>query len=223
LRRIDCVEIESKVVEAARYFETENLGILHHKEFHLIIDDGRNYVEHTHRTYDVISSVPSNLWMSGVANLFTREFFLAAKSRLRPGGTMGQWIHLYQISPPDVFVFLKTFQSVFPHISIWIDGSDMIVLGSDRPFRVDLATLQRGFEGKVLQENLVRSNLRPENIIRHYLGDEQVLRPLRRELPLNTDDRPVLEFSAPRSLFWDHSREIIADLLELRKLAREDP
>ena len=123
LDRIDIVEIEKEVARASEYFEEENGNILKRQNVRLLIDDGRNVVQHTSQKYDLITSEPSNLWMSGVANLFTREFFEAARNRLNPDGVMCQWIHLYQISRHDVLVFLKTMHSVFPHLSIWIDGA----------------------------------------------------------------------------------------------------
>ena len=36
----------------------------------------------------MIISEPSNPWMAGVATVFTREFFLQARSRLAPGGLL---------------------------------------------------------------------------------------------------------------------------------------
>jgi hypothetical protein len=48
----------------------------------LIVGDGRSHFDAPRDKYDVIISEPSNPWMAGVSTLFTREFFLAAKSRL---------------------------------------------------------------------------------------------------------------------------------------------
>ncbi len=217
--RIDCVEIEEKVAVASRYFERENLGVLDKKEFHLILDDGRNFVHHTSRKYDVITSEPSNLWMSGVANLFTVEFFRSAKARLKPGGIMCQWIHLYQISLNDVLIFLKTFQSVFPHISLWIDDSDLLVLGAEHPLPIDPVTITDRMAEPEAHESLKRSNLTPENLLRKYAGDERIVQVLRMSFPINTDDRPILEFSAPKSLFWNKSQEIAHDIYTLRRIA----
>ena len=217
--RIDCVEIEEKVAVAARYFERENLGILDKKEFHLILDDGRNFVQHTSRTYDVITSEPSNLWMSGVANLFTAEFFHAAKARLKPGGVMCQWIHLYQISLNDVLIFLKTFQSVFPHISLWIDDSDLLLLGADHPLTIDPVSITERMSEPAANESLMRSNITPETLLRKYAGDERIVKILRATFPLNTDDHPILEFSAPKSLFWNRSQEIARDIYVLKRIA----
>ena len=86
LNRIDVVEIEEKVAKASEYFAEENGNVLKRKNVRLIFDDGRNVVQHSSMKYDLITSEPSNLWMSGVANLFTREFFQAASNRLNPDG-----------------------------------------------------------------------------------------------------------------------------------------
>ena len=56
----------------------------------------------TARAYDVIVSEPSNPWMTGVANLFTDEFFAALRRRLRPDGLLAQWFHYYNMSLDDI-------------------------------------------------------------------------------------------------------------------------
>ena len=220
--RIDCVEIEKKVAEAAQYYETENLGILQRPNFRLILDDGRNVVQHSPRTYDVITSEPSNLWMSGVANLFTREFFLAARKRLKPDGVMCQWIHLYQISWQDVTIFLKTYQSVFPHLSIWVDGSDMLVIGSAQKIPVIPSRIEAGLNVPEVQQSVIRSGITTANLLKKYLSDERIVKILRVDLPINTDDHPILEFSAPKSMFLNQSEQIVRGLYELRLIADQN-
>ena len=51
----------------------------------LIVGDGRSHLALSTARYDVIISEPSNPWMTGVAALFTREFFTAVRDRLAPG------------------------------------------------------------------------------------------------------------------------------------------
>ena len=222
VQRIDCVEIEKKVSQAARFFENENLRVLDRKIFRLILDDGRNYVRHNAESYDVITSEPSNLWMSGVANLFTQEFFASAKSRLNPGGVMCQWIHLYQISLRDVLIFLKTFHSVFPHLSIWIDDSDMLVMGAERPLQFDPATLARRMSDPAVAWSLRRSKINLSYLKNIYVGHENMLKVLRPGIPLNVDDHPILEFSAPKSVFLNQATEIRRSLLALRAIAEKN-
>src|SRR5439155_415439 len=77
--RADVVEISPEVVEASAFFERENANALGAGNVRLIIGDGRSHLLLTTRQYDVIVSEPSNPWMAGVAALFTREFFEAAR------------------------------------------------------------------------------------------------------------------------------------------------
>lgn len=219
--RIDIVEIEQKVAQASAYFEEENGSILKNNRVQLIVDDGRNVVQHSAHTYDVITSEPSNLWMSGVANLFTREFFQSVQKRLRSDGVLCQWIHLYQISGHDVLVFLKTIHSVFPHLAIWVDGSDMLILAGNRPFVLDQQRISKRMSKPEVQMSLEKSNIRPDNILKGYVSDEGLMKVLRKNLPVNTDDYPVLEFSAPRSLFVNQSKEIVKSLYYYKSLAEQ--
>ena len=218
-KKIDIVEIEQKVAQASAYFEEENGSILKSNQVKLIFDDGRNVVQHASGAYDVITSEPSNLWMSGVANLFTREFFQSVQKRLRPDGVLCQWIHLYQISAHDVLVFLKTIHSVFPHLAIWVDGSDMLILAANRPIVLDQQKISERMSKPEVQMSLERSNIRPDNIFKGYVSDERLLKVLRKNLEVNTDDFPVLEFSAPRSLFVNQSKEIIKSLYYYKSIA----
>lgn len=219
--KIDIVEIEQKVTQASAFFEEENGSILKSNHVRLIVDDGRNVVQHASGSYDVITSEPSNLWMSGVANLFTREFFQSVQKRLRPDGVLCQWIHLYQISAHDVLVFLKTIHSVFPHLAIWVDGSDMLILAGNRPFNLDQQRIAERMSKPQVQLSLERSNIRPDNIMKGYISDERLMKVLRKNLPVNTDDYPVLEFSAPRSLFVNQSKEIVKSLYYYKSLAEQ--
>jgi spermidine synthase len=221
LNRIDIVEIEEKVAHASEYFEQENGNVLKKKNVRLIIDDGRNVVQHSSQKYDLITSEPSNLWMSGVANLFTREFFEAARNRLNPDGVMCQWIHLYQISRHDVLVFLKTMHSVFPHLSIWVDGSDMLILAGNKPLKPEPSVIYQRMSNQAVQQSLEKSGITTRNIFKAYVSDETMLKVLRRNLEVNTDDFPVLEFSAPRSQFVNQSKDIVQSLHQLKYLAAQ--
>src|SRR5207248_8316203 len=119
--------------------------------------------------------------------------------RLNTGGVMCQWIHLYQISARDVLIFLKTFHAAFPHLSVWIDDSDMLVLGSVGPINIDAAKIEQALAEPDVEKNLERSNINASNLLQRYVGDERLAEVLEKSLPENTDDRPILEFSAPRS------------------------
>ena len=102
----------------------------------LIVGDGRSHLLLTDRSYDVIISEPSNPWIAGVAALFTREFFAAARARLAPGGIICQWANAYNISDADLRSIVATFRSVFPDGTVWLVGADDVLLvASDRAAR----------------------------------------------------------------------------------------
>src|SRR5262249_33892868 len=86
VRHADVVETSPACVSASACFSTENGDILESPNVRLIVGDGRSHLQLSKRRYEVIVSEPSNPWMAGVAALFTREFFEAARRRLEPGG-----------------------------------------------------------------------------------------------------------------------------------------
>src|SRR4029450_13744326 len=130
-RSADVIEISPQVAEASRLFDRESGAPLARPEVRLIVGDGRSHLLLTPKRYDVIVSEPSNPWMSGVAALFTREFFAAARSRLKPDGLLCQWAHTYDISPTDLKSIVATFRSVFPEGTMWLVGEgDLLLIGS---------------------------------------------------------------------------------------------
>ena len=76
-------------------------GVLEDPRVHVIPTDGRNYILATPEQYDVITAEPSNPWIAGVANLYTREFYQIVKSKIKDDGIFAQWFHNYSMSPDD--------------------------------------------------------------------------------------------------------------------------
>lgn len=206
IRSVTCAELEPEVIEANRFFAPYNGHILNNPRFKIKTDDGRNALLASTRKTDIIISEPSNPWIAGVANLFTREFYQISKARLNPGGIFCQWLQLYGIEPEDVIMILKTFYSVFPHGVVWrgLKG-DLILLGSDKALILDYAAYARRFrENKAFKKSLQEIQIdHPDTLFAHYLVDASQLGATLRTAPFNSDNLPLLEFSAPRSLYAD--------------------
>ncbi len=206
IERIDVIEIEPAVVEAAEFFTKENRGILKNPKTHLAIADGRNFLLASDGGYDVIISEPSNPWMRGIGNLFSLDFYELAAQRLAPKGIVCQWIHTYGLFPDDLKMVVKTFRSVFPHTTIWNTTlGDLLLIGSKTPWVLDNARLQERYDAVPgLREDLAKLGIRsPLAILADFvLAEEDAARYSRYAL-LNTDDLPFLEFSAPESLYAD--------------------
>ena len=70
---IDCIEISEAVFKASAHFSEVHGKGLTGPGTRIIIGDGRAHVRYTDRLYDVITSEPSNLWVSGMATRFTGD------------------------------------------------------------------------------------------------------------------------------------------------------
>lgn len=202
---IDCVEIEPAMQEASRFFDEENYRIIDDSRFRLIVDDGRSYVLGSRKQYDVIISEPSNPWQSGSSRLFTREAFENARKRLKPGGLMAQWMHLYGVDVETFRMVVRTFQSVFPYVSLWVDPEfpDVIFLGSNEPIKINPVALNAQFaQDPKIATSLARIGYPDAGSFfkAFVLGEEETKR-FAQSGQLNTDNLPYLEYRAPKSLY----------------------
>ncbi len=207
VERVDVVEIEPAVVPASEFFRRENRDVLRDRRVHLVTGDARNVLLASDRRWDVIISEPSNPWISGVATLFTEEFYALARSRLAPGGVMVQWIDGYTLRPEDLKMVVKTFRTAFPATTVWNAQalSDFILLGSVEARPLDLGHAQAAWEASpAVRDDFTGMGFRsPVAFLADFLLAEPDAARLTLGADLNTDDLLPLEFSAPKSLYRD--------------------
>jgi spermidine synthase len=200
VKRVTCVELEPAVIEASRHFEDVNNHPLDDPRLRMISNDGRNFIYTTDEKFDVIVSEPSNPWVTGVANLFTLEYFKRGAERLKDDGLFSQWLQIYEMSPDDVRTLIATFRAAFPQVYLFRGAEgDLMLLGSKSERRLDLSVLKSHFDDPKVGAELKRiSTATPGEIIsRFYLGPAEVTN-LSSGARLNTDDNALIEFNAPR-------------------------
>jgi spermidine synthase len=209
VRSIDIVDIEPSGVAAARLFEKENRRILADPRVRYIAADGRNVLLARRKTYDVIISDPSDIWVAGVGNLFTKEFYETARARLKPGGVMVQWWHTHALRPEHLKMIVATFRSVFPRASYWRPNfGDVILAGTADPVSWDFTRIKQKFETVPgLAEDLRGIGIwSPAAFFGPFVLAGGDLDRLLADAPgLHTDDHPVIEFFAPRALYAETS------------------
>ena len=201
---VEVAEIEPAVLEAAAFFARENRGVLQDPRVRLVVADGRNYVRTAPGPYDVVISEPSDPWISGIANLYSVEFYEAVRERLTPDGILCQWIPAYYLSSWDLRMVVRTLLSVFPSATMWqTSPGDFLFLGQVRPLALDAARLAARIQrSATIREDFARLGFgEPLTVLGDFLLGSDDLRRYAGLGPLNTDDLPLLEFSAPRSLF----------------------
>jgi spermidine synthase len=207
VRSIEIVDIEAAAREATTAFAAENREILSDPRVRLSVADGRNALLSRRRSYDVILSDPSDVWVAGVGSLLTREFYALARARLRPHGVMVQWFHMHSLPPEQLKLLVATFQSVFPSTTLWRPNrGDVILMGTVNPLPWDYPRLAERVE-KVpgVAEDLQRIGLwDPLAIFASFvLEGEDLKRLLSGVGAVHTDDRPVLEYLSPRAAYID--------------------
>ena len=197
------VELVPEVVTAARkHFAVWNAKLLERPDVHLVIDDGRRYLAANDDRFDVIVSDLFVPWNPGTGNLYAREMYESAARRLAPDGLFCQWLPLYQLRREEFDIIVRTFLTVFPQVSLWRDDfySELPVVGLVGQFKPRPLDLTRIRERVLHLPEWSKDPLFsiPAGLVMLYVGNLSVVSDLFASAPLNTDDRPLIEFLAPR-------------------------
>ena len=178
-------------------------SVLEDPRVRVIPTDGRNYILATPELYDVITAEPSNPWIAGIANLYTREFYQVIKSKIKDDGIFAQWFHNYSMSPDDFRMVFRTFAEAFPYVSLWgMKESDFLLVGSKKEQVFDYAAVKKIFDSnKTLQSDFDYLGLSDVYAVQGFyrMGRDGFLA-FSKGAAINTDDGAELEFSAPKNL-----------------------
>jgi spermidine synthase len=86
------VDLVPSVPALFGYYHADAPLLLQLPTSHIVIDDGRRFLERTNAEYDVIViDPPPPIGAAGSSLLYSREFYSAAQKRLRPDGVLMQW------------------------------------------------------------------------------------------------------------------------------------
>ncbi len=214
LERVDTVEIEQAMVDGARGFGSFVERVFIDPRSHIHIEDAKTYFSSHNARYDLIVSEPSNPWVSGVASLFSEEFYRYIKNHLNERGLLVQWLQLYEFSP---ILASSVFQALASHFSNYVvfntDNSNILIVASDSG-QLEL------LDPWILSEPRLREQLRRvglqsvQDIKVRRLGDKALLQPLFAAFnaPPNSDFFPYLSLNAPRSRYLQENAGILNQL-----------
>ena len=218
VEEVKIVEIESAMVEGAKFFNQDNHFVHESPKVDIRITDGRLFLRLHPRSFDVIISEPSNPWLAGSSDLFTIEFFKYAAKSLREDGMFCQWVQIYALSPANVRTIVRTFTQVFPYTYLISTrpNLDMLLLGAENPFNLDLEQAWQRMQIKEIREDLADPRVAIENIYdlaaRIRMGPDE-LPALIGSGPVHTDDLPIIAYNAPKDLYRkteDKNMDLIA-------------
>lgn len=203
VERVDVAELEPSIIEVARAAGAANQNVLERANVALFVGDGREFLLTTKRRYDLIVSEPSNPYRSGVASLFTEEFYRVADARLSDKGLFAQWLQAYEVDVETIRVVISTLRRVFPFVEIWqTQGGDLILLASREPRVYDVDRLRQRVMEEPYRSVLPRAGLiaDAEGVLSRFLAGNELVGNIAASTssPANTDDDNLLEYSFAR-------------------------
>jgi hypothetical protein len=214
LERVDTIEIEPAMIEAAKAFGKYVERAYNDPRSHFHIEDARTYFSANRSKYDIILSEPSNPWVSGIASLFSEEFYDFVPHHLAPGGLLVQWIQLYEINDELVGSVVHALSKNFADYRVYLSyNSDMLIVA-----RAD------GPVGDLNPEPLLSPTLRPglsrlnidtvPDILSHQIGDRRSFNSLFAALSrrTNSDYYPHLSLEAPIARFTSDAATTLTQL-----------
>jgi len=177
LRKIEVVELIREVTQLAERFRAFNRGVLEDPRLSLVIADGRSHIRDGRSLFDVIVCdlfVPSH---SHTGYLYSVDHYRNVRKRLSQDGIFAQWLPLYMLGERELDWIGNSMLAVFPYTSLWLIENDpkrtlLGILGHMRKPSPTLSAPGARFIGAF------RPSSRAE---------------------LNTDERPRVEFQAPRT------------------------
>jgi len=222
VRRLVTIEIEPEVVEASRVFALVNHSVFEDPRSTFVFDDAKSYFAYRKERFDVIFSEPSNPWVSGVADLFTAEFYRRLRHYLADDGVLVQWYQLYETNDDLVLSVLAALRESFPVYRAYLvgDGDLVIVAPASGTFS--------GPDWSVMDAPGVRRMLagvppfRPEHLDALLVLDQNTFRPLfDGRVPVNSDFHPFVDTQSERARltgeFADGVYSVVANRFDLQR------
>lgn len=198
------VELVPSVREAFGFYHADASAVMRNPKGHIVIDDGRRFLDRSRETYDVIVvDPPPPIEAAGSSLLYSREFHAAVRDRLKPGGVFQTWFPMGEEAV--LRAIARSVADVFPHVKVYrsVEGWGFHFIASMQPLPdVDAARMMSRMPAAA-QADLAewsRAGLRSD--IERVLGEEI---PIARALPAHagtviTDDRPFNEYFLVRRL-----------------------
>jgi spermidine synthase len=205
IERVDTIEIEPAMVQAGQLLRRRNWRALDDPRSRFHFEDAKTYFAAQQRRYDIIISEPSNPWVSGVASLFSTEFYRDVRRYLNQGGLFVQWVQLYETTPKLLATIVAALDDSFDDYEFWLANNNDLLIVAAHGGRVpapDPSTLSNA----ALRAELARLHIANlDDLALHRVAGRAALMPYFAAFGVqaNSDYFPVLELSAPLARYMD--------------------
>lgn len=169
----------------------------------IVAEDGRNYLYAASERFDlIISDIFLTHW-AGAGDLYALEHYQAAADRLNDEGLYVQWLPMFELTVREFDVIAATMARVFPQLTLWRRGFSpnftiAALIGHKQITPLDAERYIQS-AAELVQMNSFSEDLWFNHIpLAAYMGNLSPDRVDYSPVPINTDNRPIIEFLAPR-------------------------
>ncbi|MFK7851502.1 MAG: fused MFS/spermidine synthase [Akkermansiaceae bacterium] len=212
VQRVVTCELSPSVVEAAQKWIPEHLlgGLFEDERSTVLVEDGRHHLMATRETFDMINADLFLPYRRGAGSLYSLDHYQVVAERLNPGGVFVQWLPLYQLTEYEFCVIANTMTQVFGEVTMWrnnfVPGQEKVALigrlkSEPLPVRERVGTEEMGTKFDDLKWFQATPELiRVDGDVMPFLyaGNISQAAELFKSYPINTDDRPVIEYETPK-------------------------
>jgi spermidine synthase len=203
------VELVPSVPKLFSYYHADEPQVMASPFAHVVIDDGRRFLERSPAKYDaIIVDPPPPVQTAGSSLLYSEEFYALAKQRLEPGGILQQW--LPEGDDPTQASVARAIKNSFPYVRVYrgIAGWGWHFLASERPIpvRTGAELVARMPAGAVTDMMEWGPAPTPEQQMNRLLNNQTSIDSIiaySRATPALTDDRPINEYFLLRTPFGE--------------------
>ncbi len=190
------------------YYHADGPELLKSPRSHVVVDDGRRFLERTTGQYDVIViDPPPPIAAAGSSLLYSREFYAAAQKRLRPDGILQQW---YPGGDAVTTVAIaRALQESFPYVRtfVGVEGWGIHFFASRQPIPERTAGEMAKRMPASAAADLVEWGPFPTAeqqfaaVLKREVAIERLIA-VDKDVPAMQDDRPLNEYYMLRNAGW---------------------
>ena len=200
---LSTIEIERAVIDGSHAFLPRVERAYRDPRSMIFIEDAKSWFARHNRTFDIIISEPSNPWVSGVASLFSVEFYGQIRHYLDDRGLLVQWLNLYEFNTRLAASVITALDRHFGDYAIYLTDDSNILIVAIKSGK--LPPLSRNiFKLGAMAQELDRVGIRTlDDLALRRLGSAAMFSPMLAALgaPVNSDYYPYVELNAPQARF----------------------
>ena len=198
---VTVVELVPSVPKMFTYYHPDGAELLTSPRAHIVIDDGRRFLDRSSQRFDaIIIDPPPPLDAAGSSLLYSRDFYALARQHMTPGGILQQWLFYGDNADRaavtralmDVFPYVKAYQSMSGEPSFHFLASQTPIAERSAPELV--AQMPMMAIEDMMEWGPGRTPAEQMNMLLHHETDPQRFIANAPKTPALSDDQPINEY-----------------------------